>query len=551
MCGIAGVFSKEQGNGYAGLKIARLLVGQQHRGRSSTGVAWIRPDDNELILLKNTMSPEEYLKRMKKCLGKRNKIAIGHNRMPSVGAVSKQNAHPFVGGKGSFALAHNGTNLKYDIVKTLLKHLGHNFKGETDSEVYVHLLEEFLNRSKTFEEGIKKFYMAVKDEHEAFIILDKKNERLYGIAGDVVRIKITQKAIYVMSDTSAYGEISKNGKEKDTFLVPKRDSMFKIDKDGVFGVFDTREMNLKAWGRNYGYGVNDEYYSRKVWDPQLKTYRYEYDDGRDRFTKTSGKKLPFNEGIRFYNDGITRRKEKTGICPHEIQGTFGNCHVKDYNECGCYCERCPYRFDDERVDIRDDEYIESELCPFAISGRFESCSDIGGMYECKEGCLAPSWYIVLRKLNLIRINNWREYSHTPKLTLSDDYEIPIIDVNNLDFYGMDNFKRIDCTIRLDQVWAIIVAEHDINPRAVLFVFAQPLTKVKDKIVSRYHVYKYISEDERRTDYSTNGLKGINRLTMEEKAVLNNKRKKKIEHEEEVRRLKDRRSYPTGESIMYA
>ncbi len=93
---------------------------------------------------------------------------IAHTRWATHGAPSTENAHPHTDCSGKLAIIHNGIIENYKSLRQKLRKLGHTFKTETDSEVIVHLVEQFKN------EGL--------DLRLAFIEALKSMEGAYGLA---------------------------------------------------------------------------------------------------------------------------------------------------------------------------------------------------------------------------------------------------------------------------------------------------------------------------------------------------------------------------------
>jgi len=130
MCGIAGVWLRKGDDAVARtLALSRALV---MYGREGTGVAWV--EDGRIKVVKDTVSPLKFTPPEAKA-----KVAISHNRLPSVGRISLQNCHPFLSCDERFAVVHNGTFLHYRLVRTLLNGV-HKIQGETDAEVITHML---------------------------------------------------------------------------------------------------------------------------------------------------------------------------------------------------------------------------------------------------------------------------------------------------------------------------------------------------------------------------------------------------------------------------
>ncbi|MCK5146785.1 glutamine--fructose-6-phosphate transaminase (isomerizing) [bacterium] len=137
MCGIVGYIGKRPALPILVNGLKRL----EYRGYDSSGVALLVDDDiwcrkckgkiKELELEINDAQPN-------------SNIGISHTRWATHGAPTTINAHPHLGCKKSIALVHNGIIENYSILREQLKGQGHVFTSETDTEVLVHLIEEFF-----------------------------------------------------------------------------------------------------------------------------------------------------------------------------------------------------------------------------------------------------------------------------------------------------------------------------------------------------------------------------------------------------------------------
>jgi len=70
-------------------------------------------------------------------------IGIAHTRWATHGKPTEANAHPQTDCQGKIWLVHNGIIENYKELKSKLVKRGHKFTSETDSEVIVHLIEDF------------------------------------------------------------------------------------------------------------------------------------------------------------------------------------------------------------------------------------------------------------------------------------------------------------------------------------------------------------------------------------------------------------------------
>ncbi len=142
MCGIFGYVG---GRTDAARVVFEGLKSLEYRGYDSWGVAVVasRPAlERETITVKKKIGKigDESVADMPK-----SSLAFGHTRWATHGGVTQANAHPHLDCTGRIALIHNGIFENYEEVKRTLVAKGHRFISETDTEVIVHLIEEYGN----------------------------------------------------------------------------------------------------------------------------------------------------------------------------------------------------------------------------------------------------------------------------------------------------------------------------------------------------------------------------------------------------------------------
>jgi glucosamine 6-phosphate synthetase-like amidotransferase/phosphosugar isomerase protein len=216
MCGVGAVLLKN--NGDASKYIKDILLAQEHRGRLSTGVAYL--ENGNIKIIKDTVSASEFVKQNIP----KFKIGICHNRMPSVGRVKIENAHPFLSCDKEFALVYNGTLTSYELLKIMLNER-HEIKGDTDAEVICHFIEEF-GKLKSYKEIIKSI------NNGNFILLFKDKVVCFG--NDLMLIN-DNSGIYIAQEESAF-----------SFFQGQRKYFYKIT--GYFEI-DLNTFNIKIDGR--------------------------------------------------------------------------------------------------------------------------------------------------------------------------------------------------------------------------------------------------------------------------------------------------------------
>ena len=138
MCGIVGITSNKQ----VTASIVNSLRKLEYRGYDSAGIATL--SEGHITEIKC----EGRVDVLEKNLSKTNlkgTIGIGHVRWATHGIPNSINAHPH--SSESVSVVHNGIIENSTLLKKLLIKKGHKFKSQTDTEVIVHLITEYLKKN--------------------------------------------------------------------------------------------------------------------------------------------------------------------------------------------------------------------------------------------------------------------------------------------------------------------------------------------------------------------------------------------------------------------
>jgi len=136
MCGIVGYIGSRDATPILLEGIKRL----EYRGYDSAGIAVLT---NGSITVKKQPGKISNLEQDIADCDLSGTLGIAHTRWATHGHPNQVNAHPHTDGSGRLALIHNGIIENYSTIKTRLKASGHKFETETDTEVLVHLIDEY------------------------------------------------------------------------------------------------------------------------------------------------------------------------------------------------------------------------------------------------------------------------------------------------------------------------------------------------------------------------------------------------------------------------
>ncbi|MBU3015304.1 glutamine--fructose-6-phosphate transaminase (isomerizing) [Poseidonibacter lekithochrous] len=152
MCGIVGYVGKNDTT-----KI--LLDGLkelEYRGYDSAGIAVL--GDDKIDVFKALGKLHNLEEKIKASSSRDYELGIGHTRWATHGQPTELNAHPHLG-EYSYVV-HNGIIENYKELKEELISKGHKFVSQTDTEVIVHLFENYYNNlndtTEAFNNTIKR-----------------------------------------------------------------------------------------------------------------------------------------------------------------------------------------------------------------------------------------------------------------------------------------------------------------------------------------------------------------------------------------------------------
>ena len=167
MCGIIGITS----NKLVSSPIINSLKKLEYRGYDSAGIATIDAGFIKEVKCEGRVESLEEAVSKSKLTGN---VGIGHVRWATHGIPNTINAHPH--SSENVSVVHNGIIENSTLLKKFLVNKGHKFKSQTDTEVIVHLITEYLKKNNLKDAIIK----VLKKLHGSFAlgIIFKDNPNL-------------------------------------------------------------------------------------------------------------------------------------------------------------------------------------------------------------------------------------------------------------------------------------------------------------------------------------------------------------------------------------
>lgn len=247
MCGIVGVVGSKNATDILMQGLEKL----EYRGYDSAGI-FVNGQKTAAKLVKSVGRIADL--RAKLGIDVSGTSGIGHTRWATHGKPTEDNAHPHTSSSGRFVLVHNGVIENFVELKNEFL-MNDSFKGQTDTEIAVHLIakfaeEENLPTLEAFKKALKliqgSYAFALMDREDADLIYVAKNKSplLIGL-GDGYNM-VCSDAMAMIRETSEFMEI--HDKE---LVVLTKDKVEVMDYEGQIISRDsyTAELDLSDIGK--------------------------------------------------------------------------------------------------------------------------------------------------------------------------------------------------------------------------------------------------------------------------------------------------------------
>ncbi|RIJ37695.1 glutamine--fructose-6-phosphate transaminase (isomerizing) [Pontibacter oryzae] len=196
MCGIVAYVGHRE----ASPIIIKGLKRLEYRGYDSAGIALMNGDLN-IYKKKGKVAELEAFIATQDTHGS---IGMGHTRWATHGEPNDENAHPHYSTSGNIAIIHNGIIENYASLKKLLLEKGHTFKSETDSEVFINLIEDIrAHNNCTLPEAVRLAMHEVVGAY-AIVVLskDSPNQLIAARKGSPLVVGIGEGEYFLASDAT-------------------------------------------------------------------------------------------------------------------------------------------------------------------------------------------------------------------------------------------------------------------------------------------------------------------------------------------------------------
>ena len=242
MCGIVGAAAHR-------IVTPVLLEGLrrlEYRGYDSAGIAVLN-EGHQLRRARSLGKIKELEAHLKKAPVE-GKIGIAHTRWATHGVPSERNAHPHTS-RDTVAVVHNGIIENHDELRRTLQQKGYEFSSETDTEVIVHQIHEYLATGETLIEAVRKTTSILQGAYAIGVIhTDNPRHLIAARHGSPLVIGLGESENFIASDVFALvGETQRFIFLEDGDLADiTTDTVEIFDRDGKRVTRSVNETKLSA-----------------------------------------------------------------------------------------------------------------------------------------------------------------------------------------------------------------------------------------------------------------------------------------------------------------
>ena len=255
MCGIIGITSTKQ----VSSTIINSLKKLEYRGYDSAGIATL----NDGFI--NEVKCEGRVDSLEKNVSKINllgNIGIGHVRWATHGIPSTVNAHPH--SSETVSVVHNGIIENSTVLKKFLVEKGHKFKSQTDTEVIVHLVTEYL-KDNNLKDSILKMLKKLQGSFALGIIFKDQPDLIVGARrGSPLAVGYGPNENYLGSDSYALKSMTNKISYLDDgdFCIIKKDQVDFFDSKGK--KINKKILKLSSNEQNYEKGDYKHFMAKEI-----------------------------------------------------------------------------------------------------------------------------------------------------------------------------------------------------------------------------------------------------------------------------------------------
>lgn len=234
MCGIVAYVGHRQASDVIIKGLKRL----EYRGYDSTGIALLNKGLNVYKKKGKVAELEEFLK------GKNlnSTIGMGHTRWATHGEPNDENAHPHYSATKKLAIIHNGIIENYSTLKQELLRKGHTFESETDTEVFIHFIEDIKeNENCSLDEAVRLALTKVIGAY-AIVVMSLENPDLLIAArkGSPLVLGVGKDEFFMASDATPIIEYTNE-------VIYLNDQEIAIINNGKLTVKNTANLPLTPY----------------------------------------------------------------------------------------------------------------------------------------------------------------------------------------------------------------------------------------------------------------------------------------------------------------
>ncbi|TAK98299.1 MAG: glutamine--fructose-6-phosphate transaminase (isomerizing) [Rhodospirillaceae bacterium] len=262
MCGIIGVIGRNN----AATCLLDGLRRLEYRGYDSAGIATLvngkierRRAPGKIANLATRLEAEPLS----------GTIGVGHTRWATHGIPNEGNAHPHANDK--VAVVHNGIIENFQELRAELEGKGHAFASDTDTEVVVHLVSQYLQEGLTAEQAVHRAIVRLEGAFALAILIAERPDILVGARkGPPMAVGYGSGEMYLGSDALALAPMTNRITylEDGDWVVMTKDSAVVRDKTG--SVVERKIIQSAVSGALTGKGEYRHFMQKEIFEqPQV------------------------------------------------------------------------------------------------------------------------------------------------------------------------------------------------------------------------------------------------------------------------------------------